>query len=388
MHKIYFPIHLDGGNRGCEGIAKGTALILGEPKEKLLGLCMDVELDRRLGVDEYVTLVPTRPTSLKTKLINKRIRLRRIFGFYEDYIVEDQYTPFLKPASADDVMLSTGGDMMCYGNNQIITTNEMMHARGVKTVLWGCSMGPSNLTPEKEATLRHFSLIYARESLTYEFFKSLGLKNMVCLPDPAFVLEPEKAELPECFSRGDVIGLNLSNYTVGADTLDTAFGIEVIKFLDYILTKTDKHILLVPHVFWQGQDDRIISHLIAGQYSDYADRLSLLDSEKLNYQQIRYVISQCYCFIGGRTHAVISAYATCTPAIALGYSIKSKGIARDLQLPEELVVDCVNDIKPDCLIRSYQYLFENYDKVKFILCSLVPEYRKRPFEAKKLLCFN
>lgn len=388
MHKIYFPIHLDGGNRGCEGIAKGTALILGKPKEKLLGLCMDVELDRRLGVDEYVTLVPTRPTSLKTKLINKRIRLRRIFGHYEDYIVEDQYTPFLKPVSTDDMMLSTGGDMMCYGNNQIITTNEMMHARGVKTVLWGCSMGPSNLTPEKETTLRHFSLIYARESLTYEFFKSLGLKNVVYLPDPAFVLEPEKVELPECFSKGDVIGLNLSNYTVGADSLDTAFGTEVVKFLDYILTNTDKHILLVPHVFWQGQDDRIISHLIVERYSDYADRLTLLDSENLNYQQIRYVISQCYCFIGGRTHAVISAYATCTPAIALGYSVKSKGIARDLQLPEELVVDCVNDIKPDCLIRSYQYLIENYDKVKFLLCSLMSEYRKRPFEAKNLLCFN
>lgn len=23
--KVYFPIHIDGGNRGCEGIAKGTA---------------------------------------------------------------------------------------------------------------------------------------------------------------------------------------------------------------------------------------------------------------------------------------------------------------------------------------------------------------------------
>ena len=30
--KIYFPIHLDGGNRGCEAIAKGTAVILGKPR--------------------------------------------------------------------------------------------------------------------------------------------------------------------------------------------------------------------------------------------------------------------------------------------------------------------------------------------------------------------
>ncbi len=31
--KYYFPIHLNGGNRGCEAISKGTALIL---KEKTL----------------------------------------------------------------------------------------------------------------------------------------------------------------------------------------------------------------------------------------------------------------------------------------------------------------------------------------------------------------
>ena len=40
--KFYFPVHLDGGNRGCEGIAKGTAAILGEPKENLIGLCRNV----------------------------------------------------------------------------------------------------------------------------------------------------------------------------------------------------------------------------------------------------------------------------------------------------------------------------------------------------------
>ena len=36
--KIFFPIHMDGGNRGCEVIAKGTALILKEKKENLIGL--------------------------------------------------------------------------------------------------------------------------------------------------------------------------------------------------------------------------------------------------------------------------------------------------------------------------------------------------------------
>ncbi len=58
--KYYFPVHLDGGNRGCEGIAKGTAAILQEPKENLIGLCRDIPLDNRLGISDKVSLLPYR----------------------------------------------------------------------------------------------------------------------------------------------------------------------------------------------------------------------------------------------------------------------------------------------------------------------------------------
>ena len=72
--------------------------------------------------------------------------------------------------------------------------------------------------------------------------------------------------------------------------------------------------------------------------------------KKLNYCQIRYVISKCNIFIGARTHAVISAYSTSVPAIALGYSIKSKGIAKDVGMPDWSVVDSKN-IKKKFLVR-------------------------------------
>ena len=125
---------------------------------------------------------------------------------------------------------------------------------------------------------------------------------MVCLPDPAFVLSPIKVELPECFKKGDVIGLNLTNYTVGAFDLNTSFGEEVRKFILHILETTNKHILLIPHVFWNGQDDRIIAENVYKVFNEYPDRISVLDGNRYNYQELRYIISNCYCFIGGRTH--------------------------------------------------------------------------------------
>ena len=303
--RYFFPIHLDGGNRGCEGIAKGTAIIIGDKKDNYLGLCQNIELDCRLGINKYVTLIPTLRLSLIQRVANKFIhilrRLKLNFGLNEIKIDQNPY--FFSSMTDNDVMISTGGDMMCYGDNTpSVSSNEYVTTKGYKSVLWGCSMGPNNLSEIKKGTLKKFSLIYARESLSYEFFKSLGLKNVVCLPDPAFVLSPIKVELPECFKKGDVMGLNLSNFTVGAFDLNTPFGEEVRKFIRHIIETTNKHILLIPHVFWNGQDDRIIAENVYKEFNEYLDRISVLDGNRYNYQELRYIISNCYCFIGGRTH--------------------------------------------------------------------------------------
>ena len=386
--RYFFPIHLDGGNRGCEGIAKGTAIIIGAKKDNYLGLCQNIELDCRLGIDKYVTLIPPLKLSLIQRLANKFIhilrRLKLNFGLKDIKIDQNPY--FFSSMTDDDVMISTGGDMMCYGDNTpSVSSNEYVTTKGYKSILWGCSMGPNNLSEIKKGTLKKFSLIYARESLSYEFFKSLGLKNVVCLPDPAFVLSPIEVELPECFEKGDVIGLNLTNYTVGAFDLNTPFGEEVRKFMRHIIDTTNKHVLLIPHVFWNEQDDRIIAENVFSEYNDFQDRISVLDGNRYNYQELRYIISNCYCFIGGRTHAVISAYSTCTPAIALGYSIKSKGIAKDLSLSGRLVVDCTKNITPGCLIDSFNYLVDNYDEIKTNLMNKIPAYVKRPYKIKDII---
>ena len=386
--RYFFPIHLDGGNRGCEGIAKGTAIIIGAKKDNYLGLCKNIELDCRLDIDKYVTLIPPLRLSLIQRLANKFIhilrRLKLNFGLKDIKIDQNPY--FFSSMTDDDVMISTGGDMMCYGDNTpSVSSNEYVTTKGYKSILWGCSMGLNNLSEIKKGTLNKFSLIYARESLSYEFFKSLGLKNVVCLPDPAFVLSPIEVELPECFKKGDVIGLNLTNYTVGAFDLNTPFGEEVRKFIRHIIETTNKHILLIPHVFWNGQDDRIIAENVFSEYNDFQDRISVLDGNRYNYQELRYIISNCYCFIGGRTHAVISAYSTCTPAIALGYSIKSKGIAKDLRLSEKLVVDCTKSLTSGCLIDSYSFLVTHYDEIKNILNEIIPDYVKKPYQIKEVI---
>lgn len=202
-------------------------------------------------------------------------------------------------------------------------------------------------------------------------------------PDPAFILEPEECPLPECFCKNKkVIGLNLSNYVVGAYDLEsTDFGKVVKEAIDYLIKQSDCLILLIPHVFWRGQDDRRISESVYEAYKD-TGRVSILESTKLNYCQIRYVISQCYMFIGGRTHSVISAYSTCVPTIAIGYSIKSVGIAQDLQLPKEMVVDSKKIDSNQDLLSSIKFVLANYQKLRTHLENIIPEYVAKVYNIK------
>lgn len=383
--KYYFPVHIDGDNRGCEAIAKGTAILLNENKENLHGLCRNIPLDTKLGVDKYVTLEKYKKIPFFTRLYNSFVR-RLHLPFRK--ISFCPQLEFVKSIPENGIMVSTGGDMMCYGNNYVITTNNYVHAKGIKSILWGCSMGPENLTPEKQETLHNFSLIYARESLSYDFFKSLGLKNVCLFPDPAFILEPENCELPECFAKGDVVGINISNYVLGDFSLETPFGEEVVKMLDYIVKETTLQVLLVPHVLWDfpgdRQDDRQTASVIMEEYGN-TNRFSVLDTDHLNYCQIRHIISKCKMFVGGRTHAVISAYSTCVPAIALGYSIKSRGIAKDLGLSENLVVDSKHIHHEGYLLESFKYLNDNEPAIRKHLCEIIPEYRKKTYGIREII---
>ena len=351
--KYYFPIHLNGGNRGCEGIAKGSALILQEGRDNMFGLCTDMRLDKKLGVNQYMTLIASRKVSLVSRAKNRFYKILSLREKIQHLGYDYYYDGFLNGITSDDLMLSTGGDMLCYSNNEVIYTNDYLHSRGNKTVLWGCSVGPENLTPEKEATLKRFNMIYTRESLTCSFLKDIGLQHVYCFPDPAFVLEPEEVTLPAEIRNKEILGLNLSNYVLGNFGLDTAFGQQVRELLDFVLNETDFHICLIPHVTWDNQDDRIVADNIKKMYSDN-ERITILDIEKLNYCQIRYIISKCRFFIGARTHAVISAYSTCVPSLAIGYSIKSRGIAKYIELDERLVVDCKKSTDTNELLESFQ----------------------------------
>ena len=59
------------------------------------------------------------------------------------------------------------------------------------------------------------------------------------------------------------------------------------------------------------------------------DRI-FLERGDYNCNELKYIISKCSILVAARTHASIAAYSTCVPTLVIGYSVKSKGIAKDL----------------------------------------------------------
>lgn len=106
-----------------------------------------------------------------------------------------------------------------------------------------------------------------------------------------------------------------------------------------------------------------------------------MQTDKLNYCQIRYAISKCRFFIGARTHSVISAYSMCVPTIALGYSIKSKGIAKDLGLDNYLVVNSSSYDK-ETLNNSFKLMLSKENDIRNVLEHNIPNYVESVYEVK------
>lgn len=383
MKNFFFPIHLDGGNRGCEAIAKGTAEILDVSKENMYAYCKNVELDSYLGVNDYYKLIPKVTLNLKNKIIRIIISIfnQKLASKYSKSVFFDS---FLSVSLKGDYMLSTGGDLMCYQNPEdVFYTNEWAIKNGLKSVLWGCSICQEKLTTEKIEALKKFSIISVRESLSFDILKKIGIKNLYLFPDPAFVLKPVECDLPESFCDSSFIGINFSNFVGEIVDDDTIIGKNINNMINHILSNTKYRILLIPHVCWDGQDDRVICNNLFKRFRN-SGRVLMLEMEKYNYCQIRYIISKCIMFIGSRTHSMISAYSECVPSLALGYSIKSKGIAKDLGLPAETVVDCMNLNDNYVLSRSFDYLNKNRYEIFKILQRNIPDYKVKAYSSKSI----
>lgn len=328
----------------------------------------DIKLLRRISPNCRITLSSHFPEQDKQ------------FGIDADEIIgrnpngktnEEIYAETISRITPETICLSVGGDCYCYPNWQrYAVIHNTAVERGAKSILWSCSLEPSMFDSEMLEVLRTHTLICARESVTYNALKERGFTNVIQTADIAFTLEPEETTTPD----GKYIAVNLSPLVMRKNpNILSAYQ----RLVDEVLEGTDYKIAFVPHVEVSVDND--------------ADALSQLKGDEsrifrvpvgLCAAQYKYVISKAEFCVASRTHATIAAWSSLVPTIAVGYSAKARGIAKDLG-QGEFVID-TGTIDGKALCEMFARLRAQSEKVRNILEKTVRECRENAVSAEAL----
>ncbi len=382
MKKIMLYQHGGSYNHGCEALATTISEeILKNIDDAQVYLCSHhADQDKQYNIKSVHEIIQ-----------NTRWLRRGTFGYFVYQVdkrtfnskkIQDIFEidkPCIELSKDMDCCIAIGGDNYCYNKGKIYwPTERVIKKSGKKMMLWGCSVEPSELKGELAEHLQLFDVITVRDSITYKAFIENGFKGKVHLvSDPAFLLEKEEVSMSQNWKNGQMVGINLSpmilNYTKNSKQVVAS----IYTLIDYILDNTEMNIVFVPHVRLSYTDDMDTLRPIF-EYYKKTNRVVLLDDYSLSCKQLKGYISKCRFFVGARTHSIVAAYSTGVPALALGYSVKSKGIARDIFGSEEkLVIPVQTFDDPKATIDSFKYLMDHETEIKTRLNKFMPEYKEK-----------
>lgn len=384
--KAILYVHGGSGNHGCEALVRTLSLLfssstLGTP----LVLAANVSQDEKYKLADSVSLVSPSAdiNKLNLEFFLAYLKCRLLGKFiYLDMLpwkrVIDRFTKH-------DVAFAIGGDTYSYSYSE---DNPFMHnmfrKKGMKTVLLGCSITPELMDDSRVLSdIKNFDFIFARESITYNALLQHGIKKVELIPDSAFILPRNECDESSLIKPRKTIGLNVSPMVIGYEKGENIVLRNYEMLIEYILSSTDNDVALIPHVVWESNDDRKALQILFDKYKDTSRVIMIHDH---NCMELKDIIARCRFFIGARTHATIAAYSTCVPTLVLGYSVKARGIAKDIFGTEDNYVIPVQDLKTtDELTKSFIWMQEHEAEIRNHLESFMPEYVKKVHLSRDIL---
>ena len=395
MRKLFCYFHGGSANHGCEAIIRGTLASLQIPLDATL-FSFNLPTDKKYNLDQIISLkqlgpiIPGRRTwkdYIKPLVPQCLLRWKRHLS--------NRWNPFSVPLTdyrelftqdKNALYLSVGGDIYCYPSRiTLIEMNKRLHMQHKEMILWGASIEPQDVTLLKD-DLSRYTKIFARESLTYQALLDNGLQDKAVLTaDPAFVMPSRRpTNLPQEFIPGSTIGINLSPMVLDLQKKNDILYKNIVQLVKYILKKTPYHIAFILHVVSPLGDDGLAMKKIYKKYK-HTGRVCLIDNP-YNAMELKGIISQCRFMIAARTHASIAAYSTQVPTLVIGYSVKARGIARDIFGTEEGYVLPVQGLKEqDEVTRAFINLMANEEKIRAHYKEFMPNYIAQCYEATNLL---
>lgn len=384
--KMNIALYAHGGsaNHGCEALVRSTIKVLGTSSQYAIYSERPLE-DKKYGLDQIAKIYPTQ-TPIPTKGFPSLLyKIRKKISHGERVYYQYLYRNLLNTDTKYHLALAIGGDNYCYSGFQerFGVQNQLFEKKDIKIALWGCSIDPDRIDTSLAKDLKKYQFITARESLTYEALRDHSLKNVLLIPDTAFLLDAIEKELPKGFQDNNTIGINISPLVIKQEK-ESGIIIKNLEILiGHILDHTDMSVALIPHVVWKDNDDRKPLSLLFQKYKQ-SGRVVLIPDD--NAMVLKGYIRRCRFLIAARTHASIAGYSSGVPTLVIGYSIKSKGIAKDLFGTDNGYVIPIQSIDKEQMLRdSFIWLQSNEKDIHKKYQETLPTYFQGFDQIKDLL---
>jgi len=389
-------------NRGCEAIVRGTVEILSNkfPRSNFIlspfGPRKGLENDAKYETDSRIEhMIPIDPLIRRFSWPwwKHRIFLRTFPNKQKEY----QFNVQLKALERADCTLVLGGDnySLDYGvPHRYVDMGEVLLSKEKPLILWGASVGPfssdANVERMMSKTLSKYHLICVRETKSVEYLKSIGVeKNVKLMADPAFVMPPKRPKLPDgiySYINKNTIGVNLTPL-IGrkSNWQPDEWVIHVASCMEELIKLDIGPVLFVPHVFdeWILNNDYKFMVEVVKKKPSLSNKLKILPPT-FTAQEFKWCISKLRAFIGARTHSTIAALSTFTPTISIAYSMKARGINKDIFGHLNWVLD-TNELTPTSLTGILKELLDNEMQVRKELETNIPIFKKRALSAADYL---
>ncbi|MFQ9805604.1 MAG: polysaccharide pyruvyl transferase family protein [Christensenellales bacterium] len=358
-------------NRGCEAIVRSTSALFAQAGAHVSVTSGQAELDRKLNLPDVARLLDEQISPYSVSRLVNSIGFR--LGMPREHEVARKYLPVIREGRRADVCLSVGGDTYCYAPQEHIRViNGRLRRADKPLVLWGCSVNPERLEGECLNDLKAYDLVVARESITAQAMRDAGMNvRMWC--DPAFTMAAEELPLPTGWKEKQTVGLNVSPLVLSHAKDKEAALNAFVSLVRHILRTSDRAVALIPHVTWAHDNDMDALSAIKAHFAD-EPRVFIL-SDRLNAMQYKGYVKRLCGLVTARTHVSVAAYSTFVPTLVIGYSVKARGIARDLFGSEEGHLIPAQELSGETeLIAAYDALMRRGDAEREQLKARMPSY--------------
>lgn len=214
--------------------------------------------------------------------------------------------------------------------NVILTSLPLL--MGCPTVKASQALGPFQQTPTRlaaRAVLPQARTVCARGPVTRGHVDGLGLDNVVDVPDLAFLLAHDEADAEQA---NRLLGVADGQSLLGVNPSEIVARYAADHDIDYLgaLEALVRHaagdgwvVRIFPHSVRPGRpasrmNDLPLCERLAQRVNDVAELVAADPSPHV----LRALVARCDALVTGRFHAMVSALATDTPVLVIGWSHK------------------------------------------------------------------